>query len=55
MFERYEAVFIDATNGKFSVVCRGYFKSDKQPGCVLPTVEEAVEELASNCQFVGLI
>ena len=53
--ERYEAVFECADNGKFIVVCRGYFKRDKQIGCVFPTVEEAVEEYSSNARFIGLI
>lgn len=52
--ERYEAVFADPTNGKFVVVCKGFFKWEKQPGCVLPTVEEAIEELSSNAAFIGL-
>ena len=54
MFEKYEAVFHDIENGYFTVVCRGYFKQDKQPGCVLPTVEEAKEELSSNAMYIGL-
>ena len=52
--ERYEAVFADPTNGKFVVVCRGFFKWEKQPGYVFPTVEEAIEELSSNAEFLGL-
>ena len=53
--ERYEAVFECAGNGKFTVVCRGYFKGDKQIGCVFPTVEEAIEEYSSNARFIGLM
>lgn len=53
--ERYEAVFECADNGKFIVVCRGYFKRDKQDGCLFPTVEEAKEEYSSNATFIGLV
>lgn len=54
MDNRYEAVFYDSTNGYFTVVCRGYFKTDRRPGCLFPTVEEAKEELSSNAAFIGL-
>ena len=53
--ERYEAVFECADNGKFTVVCHGYFKREKQIGCVFPTVEEAIEEYSSNACFIGLM
>ena len=52
--ERYIAVFECADNGRFKVVCCGYFKRDKQVGCVFPTVEEAKEEYSSNARFIGL-
>lgn len=55
IMERYEAVFECADNGKFTVVCRGYFKREKQIGCVFPTVEEAIEEYSSNARFIGLM
>lgn len=54
MAERCEAVFWDSTNGYFTVICRGFFKRDRKPGCLFPTVEEAKEELASNATYIGL-
>ena len=53
--KKYKAVFECADNEKFTVVCRGYFKRDKQIGCVFPTVEEAIEEYSSNAHFIGLM
>ena len=53
--ERYIAVFECSDNGKFIVVCRGYFNRDKQPGCIFPTVEEAKAIYSDNAQFIGLL
>ena len=53
--EKYIAVFECSGNGKFIVVCRGYFNRDKQPGCIFPTVEEAKAIYSENAQFIGLL
>lgn len=52
--ERYEAIFACSDNGIFKVVCHGYFKRDKRAGNLFPTVEEAIANLSSNAQFIGL-
>ena len=52
--ERYAAIFECADNGKFTVICRGYYKKDKQNYSIFPTVEEAIEEYSSNALFIGL-
>lgn len=53
--ERFEAVFECAYNGKFTVVCYGFFKEEKRTGSIFPTVEEAIEEYSSNARFIGLM
>ena len=52
--EKYIAVF-ECSDGKFIVVCRGYFNRDKKPGCIFPTVEEAKAMYSSNASFIGLL
>ena len=55
IMEKYIAVFECSDNGRFIVVCRGYFNRDKQVGCIFPTVEEAKAIYADNAQFIGLL
>lgn len=52
--EKYKAVFECPINGKFIVVCIGYFKRDKASD-LFPTVDEAKEELSANATFIGLL